>query len=212
MKSGSFRGPPRKKIYRSYKRVDFECFNTALKTKLDSIKGPTYNEFSEAFCSVLNIHVPLEVKMLRQAIMKRSRLKNLFNKQRTHENWVNCKMQQNHCVNLLKKTKKNHFTNLNIKGITDSKTFWKTNQSNFNEKGSSSIKIMLSEKGSILNDNKKPYKCSDSMNINEIISTFDNHISIKKIKEYFPDASNNNFEFTEVSQDEVKKEVLHLNV
>ena len=50
------------------------------------------------------------------------------------------------------------------------------------------------------------------MNINEIISTFDNHISIKKIKEYFPDASNNNFEFTEVSQDEAKKDVLHLNV
>ena len=33
----------------------------------------------------------------------------------------------------------------------------------------------------------KPYKCSDTMDINEIISTFDNHVSIKKIKEYFPD-------------------------
>ena len=50
------------------------------------------------------------------------------------------------------------------------------------------------------------------MNINQISSTFDNHINIKKVKEYFPDASSNNFEFTEVSQDEVKKEVLHLNV
>ena len=37
-------------------------------------------------------------------------------------------------------------------------------------------------------------------------------MNIKKIKECFADASNNNFEFTEVSQDEVKKEVLHLNV
>ena len=36
-------------------------------------------------------------------------------------------------------------------------------------------------------------------------------ISIKRIKEYFPDASNTNFEFKEVSQDEVKKEVLHLH-
>ena len=43
MKSGSFRSPPRKKVYRSYKNFDFECFNTALKTKLDSIKGPTYH-------------------------------------------------------------------------------------------------------------------------------------------------------------------------
>ena len=60
--------------------------------------------------------------------------------------------------------------------------------------------------------NLKPYKCSNNDNINEIISAFNNHISIKKIKEYFPDASSNNFEFTEVSQDEVKKDVLHLNV
>ena len=42
-------------------------------------------------------------------------MKNLFNKQRTHKNWVNYKIQQNHCVNLLRKTKKNYFTHLNIK-------------------------------------------------------------------------------------------------
>ena len=137
-------------------------------------------------------------------------------------------MQRNHCVHLLRKTKKNYFTNLNMKDITDSKTFWKTIKPNFYEKGSSSMKIILSEKGSILNDNKKvcntmnnyfvnitktlnlkPYKCSNSMKINEIISTFDNHVSIKKIKEYFPDAFNSNFEFTEVSQNEVKKEVIN---
>ena len=47
------------------------------------------------------------------------------------------------------------------------------------------------------------------MNINEIISTFDNHVNIKKIKEYFPDASNTSFEFTEVSQDEVKEEAIN---
>ena len=60
--------------------------------------------------------------------------------------------------------------------------------------------------------NLKPYKCSNTKNINEIISTFDHHISISKIKEYFPDAFNNNFEFTEVFQDEVKNEFLHLNL
>ena len=60
--------------------------------------------------------------------------------------------------------------------------------------------------------NLEPYKCSYNMKLNEMISTFDNHISIKKINEYFLDASNTYFEFTEVSQDEVKKEVLHLNV
>ena len=35
---------------------------------LDSIKSPTYNKFSfhEAFWSVLNIHTPLKVNMVRQ--------------------------------------------------------------------------------------------------------------------------------------------------
>ena len=92
--------------------MDLECFNTALKTKLDGNDGPTYSSFYEAFCSVLNIHAPLKIKILRhnnsafvtkglrKAIMKRSRLKNLFNKQRTHENWVNYKMQENQSVNL----------------------------------------------------------------------------------------------------------------
>ena len=58
------------------------------------------------------------------------------------------------------------------------------------------------QKGSILNDKKifntmknyfinmtktlnlKPYKCSSTMNINEIISTFDNHVSNKKINTF----------------------------
>ena len=79
----------------------------------------------------------------------------MFNKEKTHKNRVNYKVQQNHCVNLLRKTKKNYFTNLHIKDITDKKTFWKTIKPSFNEKGSSSSKIILLEKGSVLNDNKK---------------------------------------------------------
>ena len=50
--------------------------------------------------------------------MKQSRLKNLFYK-RTHEHWVNYKRQRNHLVNTLVKIKKNYYTNLNMKDITD---------------------------------------------------------------------------------------------
>ena len=50
------------------------------------------------------------------------------------------------------------------------------------------------------------------MNIKEKISNFDNQISIKKTKEYLPDASKTNFDFTEISQGKGEKEVLHLNV
>ena len=64
MKSASFRGPPRKKIYSTYKKFVLKLFNIILKTKLDSIKGPTYIEFDEAFCSIVNIYAPLKVKIL----------------------------------------------------------------------------------------------------------------------------------------------------
>ena len=64
MKSASFRAPLRKKIYSTYKKFVLKCFNITLKTKLDSIKGPTYIEFDEAFCSIVNIHAPLKVKLL----------------------------------------------------------------------------------------------------------------------------------------------------
>ena len=66
--------------------------------------------------------------------MKQSRLKNFFNKQRTHENWVNYKLKQDHCVNLRRKTEKSYFTNLNMKDISGSKTFWETIKTNFDEK------------------------------------------------------------------------------
>ena len=39
-----------------------------------------------------------------KALMDRSKLKNIYNKYRTEEKWVNYKHQRNFCVNLLHKT------------------------------------------------------------------------------------------------------------
>ena len=65
MKSGVFRGPPRKKVYRSYKKFDLEHFNIALKSELEKLSHSAYNEFETAFCGVLSKHAPIKVKMLR---------------------------------------------------------------------------------------------------------------------------------------------------
>ena len=65
MKLGIFRGPPRKKVYRSYKNFDLEHFNIALKSELEKLNDSTYIEFETAFCRVLNKHEPIKVKMLR---------------------------------------------------------------------------------------------------------------------------------------------------
>ena len=69
---------------------------------------------------------PFMTKVLRKAIMHRSKFKNIFHKTRAKEDWNNYKKQKNFCVNLLRNTKKDYFEKLNIKDWTDDKKFWKT--------------------------------------------------------------------------------------
>ena len=64
-------------------------------------------------------------KTPRKDIMKRSKLRNTFNKKRSSENWQNYKRQCNICSNMLKSTKKTFFETLNINEITDNRKFWK---------------------------------------------------------------------------------------
>ena len=62
------------------------------------------------------------------------------------------------------------------------------------------------------NLNLKPYKESSLTDINGITSNFDNHISIKKIKESFPNIVSGDFNFQEASRENVKREIVNLNV
>ena len=58
-------------------------------------------------------------KELRKAIMLRSKLKNIFNKNKTHFNWQKYKHKPNFCLNILKKTKKRSFAKLDVKDVAD---------------------------------------------------------------------------------------------
>ena len=73
-------------------------------------------------------------KQLRN-VMRRSRLKNIYNKTRTTENWDNYKKQRNFCVDLLRKTKRSYFEQINIKDISDNKKFWNTIKPFFQQQG-----------------------------------------------------------------------------
>ena len=86
-------------------------------------------------------------KELRKKIMKRSKLKNKYNKKRNYENWSLYKKTKKYCLSLLRKTKKVYFEKLNIKEIGDNKTLWKTFRSYFSDKDNKSSKITLFEKG-----------------------------------------------------------------
>ena len=89
--------------------LDFESFHLAFKTTLDQFV-PLKQKV------VQNNSQPFMTKILRKAIMKRSKSKNKFNKGRNAKNWSNYKQQQNYCSNILKESKTRHFNNLNVQG------------------------------------------------------------------------------------------------
>ena len=90
--------------------------------------------------------MPFITKDLSKAIMKRSRLRNNFLKNRTGENKTLYTKQRNYCVSRLKKSKKKYFANLDEKDILDNKLFWKTIKPALSDKVMARDRINLSEK------------------------------------------------------------------
>ena len=99
-------------------------------TDLGTFKETVFNIFNK-YTPIKRKYVrvneaPFMTKELHKAIMKRSRLRNKFLKDRTENNQKNFKHQRNFCKKLLRTTKKSYYSNLDIKKVTDNKTFWKT--------------------------------------------------------------------------------------
>ena len=58
--------------------------------------------------------------------MHRTRFGNKYLRNKTDRNKRKYTKQQNYCVSLLRKFKREYYNNLDVKNITDNKTFWKT--------------------------------------------------------------------------------------
>ena len=110
------------------------------------VNDNSYKSFQSIFLNALYILVK------RPKIVKRPILKNNFNKNRNHENWCKYKTQRNYCVNLLRKSKKQYFSNINVSDVTDNKSFWKSVKPYFSNKGSNSNKITQVENDPIINN------------------------------------------------------------
>ena len=65
------------------------------------------------------------IKEIRKEIIKRSKLKNKYNKKRNYENWSLYKKQRNYCLSLWRKTKTAYFEKLNIEKLVIIKHFGK---------------------------------------------------------------------------------------
>ena len=65
-------------------------------------------------------------KTLSKAIIHRIRFRNKYLRNKTVENKRKYTKQRNYCVSLLRKSKREYDVNLDVKNITDNKTFSKT--------------------------------------------------------------------------------------
>ena len=171
-------------------------------------------------------------KELHKAITKRSKLRNKFLKDRTENNQKNFKHQRNICKKLLRTTKKSYYSNLDIKKVTDNKTFWKTIIPFFTKRPLKGEKINLIKNGkTISNDSElgnifngffsniiselnipKKYHClmndTDSDSVLSVYNAFENHPSIKNIKSK---KFNSTFSFENTYTDVVMKVINNLN-
>ena len=71
-------------------------------------------------------NMPFINKSLTKAHVKRSRLRNLNLKNKTDTRRIAYIKQRDYCVSVLRKTKKDHYANLNEKDVADNKQLWRT--------------------------------------------------------------------------------------
>ena len=122
------------------------------------------------------------------------------------------------------------YENLSVKNVMDNQTLWKTIKPYFRDKGSNSRRITLLENDLILPDDKDIAKTMNNFFINIIknlnlkpckdllltnvngITTWQSCKYKKKIIESFLNIVSGNFNFQEVAREDVKKEIINLNV
>ena len=116
-------------------------------------------------------------------------------------------------MKLLRKTKKEFYNNLNVKYITENKLFWKTVKPSFTDKTLKDERITLVENNKVVSDESKLVEIfskyfgnivqnlgidgltntssdNDAVTIRQAIEKYQNHPSIKVIRENI-DATNN---------------------
>ena len=122
--------------------------------------------------------MPFMNKTLSKEIMKRTKLRNKFLKERTDENKKRYTSERNYCVLLLKKTKKTYHNSLNEKDVSDNKTFWKTEKRFISDNIVSKEQILLVENDEII---------SEDIKVAELLNSFfSNIVENLKIPGYRP--------------------------
>ena len=196
-----------------------------LLSKLCNQQNVAFRILKESVNITLDKHAPFMNKKLSKEIMKRSRLRNKFLNTKSDIDRKAYNKQRNYVASLLRNEKKNFYSSLDTKVVTDNRTFWKTVKPLLSEKVTKHSEINLVEDDKIisrdvqiakkfseyfinipiLNMPSNSYKCPDSSEqdpILKILDKYKNHRSIKLIN-----AKNNSqvFKFSQIDIEEVKK-------
>ena len=158
MKMHFLKMKPRNIRYRKFKTFNNDAFVNTLRQELTKQKKvldeKEQDALSEICTDVLDKHAPQRKRYLRsnhkpfmnneisKAIMTRTRLRNRFLKNRSYQNRDLFRKQRNLCVSFLRKSKKDYFSGLNEKQITD-KRFWKAVKPFLSNKVQSSYKELI---------------------------------------------------------------------
>ena len=125
-----------------------------------------FESFKNIVDKILEKHAPMKKRFVRanqapfvnkkisKEIMKRSRLRNKFLHSKSDIDRKAYNKQRNICVTLIRQEKKNFYSNLNMRDVTDNKMFWKKVRPLFTDKIQTKSKITLIEKN-VLKENGK---------------------------------------------------------
>ena len=170
-------------------------------------------------------------KILQKAVMNRSRLLNGYRKEKTEATRSPYKRQRNFCVKLLTRTKKEFYNNLNVKYITENKLFWKTVKPCSTDKTLKDERITLVE-NKVVSDESELVEIfskyfgnivqnlgidgltntssdNDAVTIRQAIEKYQNHPSMKVIRENID--TTNNFSFELINPESISKIINNLD-
>ena len=227
------KGKSKKLFSRSNKNFDSKLFEETLIKNLPETEL-FLKSLETTFSSPLQNFAPLKENYLRynnspfmnrtvrKAFMTNPKLKRRYNLDRTPINFENYKKQRNFCVNLLRKSKKQYFNNIDVKNVTDNKTFWETIRPKFSNKCKTANIIILFEDDKILQHEKAITNTFNSYftdvthslglkkkniglenTLSKTVKNFRKFESIKKIKESQQAAENSSFPVKVISNEEV---------
>ena len=129
---------PVKIKYRSYKKFNGADFRKDLSNSLQNYNHETmeFENLNEIFMEMLYSYAPTKQRVVRgnnqpfmnkvlsKALIHRSKLKNVYNKNPTELNKSNNKKQRNFYVGFLAKEKKKYYNDLDLNIFDDNRKFW----------------------------------------------------------------------------------------